>query len=83
MTGCLFAIEGAAVETVIREYLSLSDALACELAQATVFNRRDTGRSLCMDLGVGVDGPKVVKPARSMNRQQTLVKGVSTSGLPR
>lgn len=63
MTSCLLAIEGAAVGTIIREYLSLSYALACELAQATVSNRRDTVRSLYTDLGIGVDGPKVVKPS--------------------
>ena len=63
MTSCLFAIEGAAVGTIIREYLSLSDALACQLAQATVSNRHNPGRSLYTDLGVGVGEPKVVEPS--------------------
>lgn len=61
MTSCLFAIEGAAVGTIIREYLSLLDALACQLAQATVSNRLNTDRTLYTDLCVGDDGPKVVK----------------------
>lgn len=63
MTSGLFAIEGIAVVAIIREYLSLSYALACQLAQATVSNRRDTGRSLYTGLGGGVDRPKVVKPS--------------------
>lgn len=63
MTTCLFAIERAAIEAIIGEYPILADALACQLAEATVCNRRDTGKGFYTDLIVSDGAPLVVTPS--------------------
>jgi hypothetical protein len=63
MTACLYVIERAAIEAIIHQHPSLADALARQLAGATVSNRHNTGAGFYTDLNVSDDTPLVVTPS--------------------